>query len=98
MADMAFHPEAAAEFEEALCWYAERSERAAQGFEAAVSNALHDIEVAPERWPLIDRRHRIRLLEKRYPYHVVYRVDAGVPTVIAVAHHRRKPRYWSRRR
>ena len=50
MADIAFHPEAAAEFEEALCWYAARSERAAKGFDDAVSTALGDIEDAPERW------------------------------------------------
>lgn len=98
MSDIAFHPEAAAEFDEAFRWYAERSEQAAAGFEEAVEEALTAIEANPERWPLIDSRHRIRILEKRFPYHVVYRVDAGVPTVIAIAHHRRKPRYWSRRK
>ena len=41
MADIAFHSEAAAEFEEALCWYAERSKRVAQGFsQAEVAAAL----------------------------------------------------------
>ncbi|MFM9962480.1 MAG: type II toxin-antitoxin system RelE/ParE family toxin [Planctomycetaceae bacterium] len=98
MASIAFHPEAAAEFEEALCWYSERSERAAKGFDEAVSKALRKMEQAPERWPLIDRRHRLIILEKPFPYHVVYRVDDDVLTVIAVAHHRRRPRYWRGRR
>ena len=98
MASIAFHPEAAAEFEEALCWYSERSERAAKRFDEAVSKALRDIEQAPDRWPLIDRRHRFRILENKFPYHVIYRVDGDVLTVIAVAHHRRRPRYWQGRR
>jgi plasmid stabilization system protein ParE len=98
MASIAFHPKAAAEFEEALCWYSERSERAAKGFDEAVSKALRDIELAPERWPLIDSRHRFKILENRFPYHVVYRVDDDCLTVIAVAHHRRKPRCWQGRR
>lgn len=98
MANIAFHPEAAAEFEQALCWYSERSEQAAKGFDEAVSKALSDIEQAPERWPLIDRRHRLKILEKRFPYHIIYRVDDDFLTVIAVAHHRRKPRYWQGRR
>ena len=96
MDNIAFHPEAAAEFEEALCWYSERSEQAAKGFDEAVSKALREIEQAPQRWPLIDRRHRIKILEKRFPYHLIFRVDDDLlaVTVIAVAHHRRRPRYW----
>ncbi len=97
MDSIAFHPEAAAEFEEALCWYSERSEQAAKGFDEAVSNALRQIEQAPEHWPLIDRRHRLKFLEKRFPYHIIYRVDDDLLTVIAVAHHRRRPRYWQGR-
>jgi plasmid stabilization system protein ParE len=97
MADLTFHPAAAAEFEEALCWYAERSERAAEGFDEAVSHAMREIEDAPQRWPFVDRRHRIKLLAKKFPYHIIYRVDGETLTVIAVAHHRRKPNYWQDR-
>ena len=98
MASIAFHPEAATEFEEALCWYSERSRRAAKGFDEAVSLALREIELSPQRCPLVDRRHHLKILEQRFPYHIVYRVDGDVLTVIAVAHHARRPRYWQGRR
>jgi plasmid stabilization system protein ParE len=96
MAELTFHP-AAAEYEEALCWYAERSSQAAEAFDEAVWQALREIELAPHRWPLVDGCHRIKLLLKKYPYHIVYLVDDGTLTVIAVAHHRRKPGYWQNR-
>lgn len=33
----------------------------------------------------------------RYPYSLVYRVEASTLTVLALMHQRRKPGYWSRR-
>ncbi len=36
-----------------------------------------------------------RLLLRRFPYSLVYRVLATEIQVIAVAHHRRKPGYWT---
>lgn len=96
MAELTFHPDAAVEFEEALCWYAKRSVSAAEGFDEAVWQSLREIEQAPERWPLVDRRHRIKLLVKKFPYHIIYRVSDDTLTV--VAHHRRKPKYWQGRK
>jgi plasmid stabilization system protein ParE len=81
------------EFAEALNWYAERSLPAARAFDEAVSQALREIEQAPLRWPLVDKRHRIKLLAK-YPYHIIYRVEDNELIVLALAHHRRKPKYW----
>lgn len=89
-----FHPDAATEFEEAICWYAERSEQAAENFDQVVSQGLDEILQSPLRCPTIDGRHRIFILPKRFPYHILYRVDADSVTVIAVAHHHRKPSYW----
>ena len=97
MIQFKFHPEAALEYEEAFCWYAERSERAATGFDKAVTMAFRNIEQGPERCPLLDAQHRVILLAKNYPYHIVYRVNGDIVTVIAVAHHRRKPKYWQER-
>ena len=97
MIEFKFHPEAALEFEEAFCWYAERSEGAAIAFDKAVSMAFRSIEQGPERYPLLNAHHRIILLAKNYPDHIIYRVSGNVVTVIAVAHHRRKPKYWQDR-
>jgi plasmid stabilization system protein ParE len=96
MADILFLPAAETDYGEALAWYAQRSARAAAGFERAVDRALNQIADAPDRWPLCDNRHRFHLL-KRYPYSIIYRVEQGGILVVAVAHGRRDPEYWKER-
>ncbi|WP_432280807.1 type II toxin-antitoxin system RelE/ParE family toxin [Rubrivirga litoralis] len=34
---------------------------------------------------------------RRFPHHVIYRTDGGTLFVLAVAHDRRRPGYWSKR-
>jgi toxin ParE1/3/4 len=40
------------------------------------------------------RRHFLR----RFPYSIIYQITAKELRVIAVAHHRRRPGYWSKRK
>jgi len=85
------------DFTESLCWYAERSERAAVGFEAEFASALDAIASAPDQYPLCDDRHRYYLM-KRYPFQVIYRrVSKDTLLIVAVAHASRRPSYWSGR-
>ncbi len=85
------------DYTESLRWYAERSKRAAEGFEAEFVRALEAIAANPEGYPLCDDRHRFYLL-KRYPFQIIYRraTDEDL-LVVAVAHTSRRPRYWSKR-
>ena len=46
------------EYTDSLRWYAQRSRRAAEGFEAEFEQALESIAAHPERYPLCDDRHR----------------------------------------
>ena len=84
------------DFTDALCWYAERSRQAAEGFDAEFARALDSIEAEPHRFPLCDDRHRYYLM-RRYPFQVIYREHEGHLAVIAVAHAKRQPGYWSNR-
>lgn len=34
---------------------------------------------------------------RRFPYHLIYTVEGDELIVTAVAHHKRRPFYWSRR-
>ncbi len=97
MPELTFHPAAAAEYEEALHWYAERSGEIAEEFEQAVSRALQEISNFPERWPLLDDGHRIMIVATKFPYQLIYREIGNELTVIALAHHRRRPGYWQGR-
>jgi toxin ParE1/3/4 len=94
--EVTIHPAAEAEYETALAWYYERSPQAAERFEAAFDRAIGFIRANPAILPLFDDRHRFVLL-KRYPYSLVYRVTGDSVRVVAVAHSKRRSRYWSGR-
>ena len=82
------------EYTDSLKWYAERSIRAAEGFEAEFEKALRSIAQHPDRYPLCDDRHRYYLL-KRYPFQIIYRKTSDDRwLVVAVAHTSRRPGYW----
>ena len=81
------------DFTEALCWYAERSQRAAEGFDAEFQRALEQIAADPERFPHCDDLHRFYLM-RRYPYQVMYRQREDQLIIVAIAHAKRRPGYW----
>ena len=96
MGNVSIHADAEAEYEQALAWYYARSVKAAAGFEAAFERAVASIAANPLLGPGCDNRHRFCGL-RRYPYHVIYRVDGDQIRVVAVAHSRRLPGYWAGR-
>jgi len=88
--------EAIKEAEAAARWYAQRSITAASGFADEIDAAIAAIEQSPEAWPSYDHGTRHYLL-RRYPFSVVYRIEATRILVVAVAHGRRRPGYWASR-
>lgn len=95
--NLTFNPEAEVEYEDALEWYFQRNPRVADRFEAAIDQAIAAIKAHPTTFPLCDHIHRF-VLVGRFPYIIVYRVDGNETRVIAVAHAKRRPAYWSNRK
>jgi len=91
------HPAAVAEARNAYRWYLRRSAVAASRFRAAFQAALEQIASSPGSWPLYLHGARYRAL-RRFPYIVVYRQLDGRVQVVPVAHGRRRPGYWRRRK
>jgi hypothetical protein len=91
-----FHPAATEELEISAAWYAQRSLDAARGFAIEVDAALKKIESDPLRFPLIDQRHQACGID-RYPFQIVFRSDGARIYVVAIAHAKRRPNYWSER-
>ena len=81
---------------DALRWYAERSQRAATGFEEEFGRALDAIGADPERFAHCGQEHRYYLMD-RYPFQVIFRIERGRPLIVAVAHAARAPGYWTDR-
>lgn len=91
-----FLAEARRELDDALGWYLERSQQAAEAFARETSRAITAIAMAPGVWPPFNAGTR-RYVIQRFPYSVIYRkIESGIE-VVAVAHHKRQPRYWLRR-
>jgi plasmid stabilization system protein ParE len=91
-----FHPEALREAWEAHRWYEERDRQAASSFLAELDHAQEKVVTQPERWPTHlhgTRRYRFR----RFPYVLVYHTTPERIVVLAVAHAKRRPRYWKTR-
>ena len=96
MRRLVVRPRARAEFESALEWYASHAPDAAEEFAAQFEVALRLIEEAPERNRVVSGRLR-RLLVRRFPYGVYYKVFPHVISVVGVIHGRRDPRRWLKR-
>ncbi|HEY0555348.1 MAG TPA: type II toxin-antitoxin system RelE/ParE family toxin [Thermoanaerobaculia bacterium] len=86
-------PEALREIDDAFEWYFERSLQAAEGLVAGVTSALGLIASAPGIWPHFEAGTR-RYVLRKFPYSIIYREIEGGIEVIAVAHQKRRPRYW----
>jgi plasmid stabilization system protein ParE len=88
------HPEALAEAEAAVTWYAERSSRAPAAFIEEIDSAVKSILNAPKRWPIFELDCR-RVPLVRFPFSLVYREKSSdIVQIVAVAHGRRRPGYW----
>jgi plasmid stabilization system protein ParE len=77
-------------------WYAERNFVAAVSFRAEAERAIVAIAESPTRWPKLTQSER-RYIFPRFPFMLVYRVQPNFVEVIAIAHQKRKPDYWTKR-
>jgi toxin ParE1/3/4 len=89
-------PEAEADLEEAKAWYDRQRTGLGDEFMLCVEDALDRVLRMPLATAPIFEDVR-RVLVRRFPYGVYYKVDADLIVVIAVYHTRRNPRGWQER-
>ncbi|MCL1961789.1 MAG: type II toxin-antitoxin system RelE/ParE family toxin [Desulfovibrionaceae bacterium] len=93
---VALAPGAESDIAEALAWYRERNALVADAFRAEVFDAIDRIAATPLSRPEDDEGNRKRVLH-RFPYSVHYETTNETVTILAVAHHQRRPGYWCAR-
>ena len=96
MAALRVRVRARAEITEIFEWYLARSSDAPADFLAELDAALAHIADAPERFPVVRGRLR-RVLLRRFPYAVYYKVFPSVISVVGVIHGHRHPDTWLER-
>lgn len=91
-----FHPEAEAEFLDAIEYYEGCKPGLGHEFAIEVHSTIDNILSFPNAWTILKddmRRCQIR----RFPYGIVYSRDGDVIFVLAVMHLQRDPNYWKKR-
>ena len=86
-------PEARREIDDAFEWYLERSVQAAEAFLREATKAFALIAGSPAIWPRFEAGTR-RYVLRKFPYSIIYREIPDGIEVVAMAHHKRRPRYW----
>ena len=93
--------EAVAELQDASSWYEERRPGLGLVFLGAVGRTIDHLSRWPDTGTLIDGiavpLDVRRMPVERFPYYIAYVSAEQGLTVLAVAHERRRPRYWSDR-
>ena len=97
MTAVVFTKLALADVEAAQRWYAERSPRTGALFAREIDRGVAQIAASPASWPQVSPRLR-RYVVRRFPYLMLFRVDAdGAVLIAAVAHQRQSPALWRQR-
>jgi plasmid stabilization system protein ParE len=91
-----FRPLAAADVEEAYRWYQEQRSGLGDEFLEAVQLALQNAVSTPLAYPQVHRDKR-RVLLRRFPYSLIYRLIEDQVVVLGCLHGRRHPRVIRKR-
>jgi hypothetical protein len=93
------HTLASRELAEAVRWYESKVRGLGGELLDEVSRSIARVSASPESGNPIsaDQRTR-RLLTRRFPYQLVYRIRPPEIVIVALAHLRRRPGYWRHRR
>jgi len=92
------HPDAGAEANEAYNWYKESAPTLAEDFFSEVFRIIELTAKQPRMWrawPEVPAKYQARrALLDRFPFAIAYAVEHDVIRIVAVAHLRRKSKYW----
>lgn len=94
-----FEPEAHEELYAATKWYEEQRPNLGAELVEAIDAALERVAEAPRSFPIVTEPPIVRrALVPGFPYAIVYtETDDGAVFIVAIAHVRRRPLYWTRR-
>jgi toxin ParE1/3/4 len=91
-----FHPEALAEYAEAVQYYAVQRSEIAQVFINAIEDAVYRIRESPTRYSTVEGEVR-RCMTRKFPYGLLYSIEPDYILILAVMHCSREPGYWKKR-
>jgi len=91
-----FHPEAEAEFIEAINFYEECECGLGYDFALEVYATIEILLAQPKAWQFIEEDIR-RILVRRFPYGILFTEEKDEIYIVAIMHLHRDPVYWKPR-
>ena len=91
-----FHPEAQDEFTSAARFYEDQRRGLGLDFALTIQRSCERLVESPIAGAPFGRRLR-RVLVPKFPYGLLYRVEAERSYIVAVMHLQRRPGYWRSR-
>ena len=93
------HVEASSEIEAAATWYDAEQEGLGEELLDELARGLSTICASPTTWPVVRRSAGLRrFVLARFPYTIIYACTEDELRVYALAHQKRRPGYWRKRR
>lgn len=91
-----FIAEARAEFEEQVAYFDEQASGLGDKFIQDVETAVRSIREYPESGAPVSRKVRKKVVGA-FPFNIFYVAASAEIVIVALAAHRRRPRYWRSR-
>lgn len=91
-----FHPDAEAEFNEAIDYFENKQVGLGRDFAIEVYLTIDRVLSFPKAWAILEGKIR-RSLVNRFPYGLLYAEENGGIFILAVMHLHRDPDYWKYR-
>jgi toxin ParE1/3/4 len=89
-----FHPEAEAEYDEAIGRYADIDDDLGRKFQDRTEAVVGAVCQHPGRYALDEDSGCRQAVLKKFPYSLFYIEFDECVWIVAVAHHKRRPGYW----
>ncbi len=94
--------EAEEEARASAIWYDEQLEGLGDGFLDELSEAFKQVEDDPNRFAILETMPSSKQVRRcrlaRFPYVIIFEILESEIVVLAIAHAKRRPNYWRKRR
>lgn len=97
MKPIIFHPDAETELDRAVARYQAQKSGLGLDLQSEIEEALKLVQQLPNMCPLYKKTSFRKCVVRRFPYTIFYRELDDRIWVVAVAHQKRKPGYWTKR-
>jgi toxin ParE1/3/4 len=98
MKPIIIHDKAKQELDQSIGYYEQQKRGLGLDFLSEVENALEKIKINPNIGLPYKIKEIRRYVMRRFPYSIFYTEFAGFIWIVAIAHAKRKPDYWKKRK